>query len=81
MALEDLLRDVMIQALKDLSRSDDSIDSILSWTETKEFEHMCLIIDLESERVQKKIKDLCGYTQPVRKAMIKEIITSVRAAR
>jgi hypothetical protein len=79
--VEKLLRSVLVQALKDFAKSDANVDPILEWTRSQMFGDICSWIELDQDKVIEVFGDLARYEQPVRTAMIKEIISSVRESR
>ncbi len=73
----------MLQAIKDMGNNDKgrSVRSVLWWAKTRGFRTICNQIDLDPTRVRDMLEDLASYDLPVRRAILKEIVGSVKSPR
>jgi len=74
---------VVLQAVKDMGNSDKgkSVESVLWWTKTRGFRTICNQIDLDPAKVRAMLEDLASYELPVRREMLKDIMSSVKTPR
>lgn len=74
---------IVLQAVKDLGNDDKerSVEAVLWWTKTRWFRTICNYIDLDHTEVRRVLEDLASYELPVRREMLKDIMTSVKTPR
>ena len=74
---------VVLQAIKDMGNDDKgrSVESVLWWTKSRLFRTICNQIDLDPTQVRDMLEDLARYDLPVRRAMLKEMVGSVKSPR
>ena len=69
--------------MKDMGNNDKgrSVGSVLWWAKTRWFRTICNYIDLDHTEVRRVLEDLASYELPVRREMLKDIMTSVKTPR